>query len=315
MLHSDISALFDIKYPVLQGGMAWIANAKLAAAVSNAGGLGIISAMNTDSEWLRAEIRKAKAMTSAPFGVNIMLMSPIVEEVARIVIEERVPVVTTGAGNPARFMKDWLCADIKVVPVVASVAFARLMERIGASAVIAEGGEAGGHVGDTTTMVLVPQVCDAVHIPVIAAGGIGDGRGIAAALMLGAQGVQIGTRFLMAKECEIHENYKRKLIKASDTGTIVTGKRSGHPIRALKSPLSRKYAECEFDYSVEDEELSLMRVGALKKAVLNGSDDEGYFMAGQIAGMLKKEETIEEMMESMMAEAEEALKGAGKWLR
>lgn len=315
MLHSEVSALFGIKYPVLQGGMAWIANASLAAAVSNAGGLGIISAMNTDSEWLRTEIRKAKKLTSLPFGVNIMLMSPIAEEVVKIVIEEKVPVVTTGAGNPAKFMKDWISADIKVVPVVASVAFARLMERIGASAVIAEGGEAGGHVGDTTTMVLVPQVCDAVHIPVIAAGGIGDGRGLAASLMLGAQGVQIGTRFLMANECEIHENYKSKLLKVSDTGTIVTGKRSGHPIRALKTPLSRKYAECEFDTSIEDSELSLMRVGALKKAVQEGSDSEGYFMAGQVAGMLKKEESAQEIIQSIMAEAEESLKGASKWLR
>lgn len=315
MLHSEVSALFGIKYPVLQGGMAWIANANLAAAVSNAGGLGIISAMNTDGEWLRTEIRKAKKLTTLPFGVNIMLMSPVAEEVARIVIEENVPVVTTGAGNPANFMKDWIRADIKVVPVVASVAFARLMERIGAAAVIAEGGEAGGHVGDTTTMVLVPQVCDAVRIPVIAAGGIGDGRGLAASLMLGAQGVQIGTRFLMAKECEIHENYKSKLIKVSDTGTIVTGKRSGHPIRALKSPLSRKYAECEFDTNVEDSELSLMRAGALKKAVQEGSDSEGYFMAGQIAGMLKKEESAQEIIDSIMAEGEELLKGASKWLR
>ncbi|NCB41312.1 MAG: enoyl-[acyl-carrier-protein] reductase FabK [Clostridia bacterium] len=315
MLHSEISALFGIKYPIFQGGMAWIANANLAAAVSNAGGLGIISAMNTDSEWLRLEIRKAKSLTSAPFGVNIMLMSPIVEEVIQVVIEEKVPVVTTGAGNPSKFMQALVSAEIKVVPVVASVALARLMERIGAAAVIAEGGEAGGHVGDTTTMVLVPQVCDAVKIPVIAAGGIGDGRGMAASFLLGAEGVQIGTRFLMAKECEIHENYKSKLIKASDTGTIVTGKRSGHPIRALKSPLSRKYSECEFSIDVEDSALSLMRAGALQKAVRDGSDTEGYFMAGQIAGMLKKEESVEEIIQSIMDEAENVLKGASKWLR
>jgi len=315
MLHSEISALFGIKYPIFQGGMAWIANANLAAAVSNAGGLGIISAMNTDSEWLRREIRQAKSLTSKPFGVNIMLMSPIVEEVVQVVIEEKVPVVTTGAGNPSKFMHAWIDAGIKVVPVIASVALARLMERIGAAAVIAEGGEAGGHVGDTTTMVLVPQVCDAVKIPVIAAGGIGDGRGMAASFLLGAEGVQIGTRFLMAKECEIHENYKAKLIKASDTGTIVTGKRSGHPIRALKSPLSRKYSECEFSSDVEDSALSLLRAGALQKAVRYGSDTEGYFMAGQIAGMLKKEENVEEIIHSIMEEAEHVLKGASKWLR
>lgn len=315
MLQSEISTLFGIKYPIFQGGMAWIANAKLAAAVSNAGGLGIISAMNTDSEWLRREIRKAKELTSKPFGVNIMLMSPIVEELVQIIIEEKVPVVTTGAGNPAKYMKSLLAAEIKVVPVVASVAFARLMERIGATAVVAEGGEAGGHVGDSTTMVLVPQVCDAVKIPVLAAGGIGDGRGFAAALMLGAQGVQIGTRFLLASECEIHENYKAKLLKASDTGTIVTGRRSGHPIRALKSPLSRTYSECEFDSEKADSELSLMRAGALQKAVKDGSDSEGYFMAGQIAGMLKKEETAQEIIDSVMSQAEDVLKGAAKWLR
>ncbi len=314
MLRSEISALLGIQYPVFQGGMAWIANARLAAAVSEAGGLGIISAMNTDCEWLRTEIRKARSLTDKPFGVNIMLMSPSAGEMARVLIEESVPVVTTGAGNPAQYMEDWRAAGIKVIPVVASVAFARLMERIGASAVIAEGGESGGHVGDLTTMVLVPQVCDALRIPVVAAGGIADGRGMAACLMLGASGVQLGTRFLMARECEIHENYRNKLIKASDTATIVTGRRSGHPIRALKSPMTRKYAEWEFDSSVDDQELTALRAGGLRKAVLEGSEAEGYFMAGQVAGMLKNEETAAEIVHSIVREAETLLKGSDRWL-
>lgn len=314
MLRSEISALLGIQYPVFQGGMAWIANARLAAAVSEAGGLGIISAMNTDCEWLRTEIRKARSLTDKPFGVNIMLMSPSAGEMARVLIEESVPVVTTGAGNPAQYMGDWRAAGIKVIPVVASVAFARLMERIGASAVIAEGGESGGHVGDLTTMVLVPQVCDALRIPVVAAGGIADGRGMAACLMLGASGVQLGTRFLMARECEIHENYRNKLIKASDTATIVTGRRSGHPIRALKSPMTRKYAEWEFDSSVDDQELTALRAGGLRKAVLEGSEAEGYFMAGQVAGMLKNEETAAEIVHSIVREAETLLKGSDRWL-
>ena len=314
MLRSEISALLGIQYPVFQGGMAWIANARLAAAVSEAGGLGIISAMNTDCEWLRTEIRKARSLTDKPFGVNIMLMSPSAGEMARVLIEESVPVVTTGAGNPAQYMEDWRAAGIKVIPVVASVAFARLMERIGASAVIAEGGESGGHVGDLTTMVLVPQVCDALRIPVVAAGGIADGRGMAACLMLGASGVQLGTRFLMARECEIHENYRNKLIKASDTATIVTGRRSGHPIRALKSPMTRKYAEWEFDSSVDDQALTALRAGGLRKAVLEGSEAEGYFMAGQVAGMLKNEETAAEIVHSIVREAETLLKGSDRWL-
>ncbi len=314
MLRSDISALLGIQYPVFQGGMAWIANAKLAAAVSEAGGLGIISAMNTDSEWLRTEIRKTRALTDKPFGVNIMLMSPGAMDAARVVVEEGVPVVTTGAGNPASYMEGWLSAGIRVIPVAASVAFARLMERVGASAVIAEGGESGGHVGDLSTLVLVPQVCDAVKIPVVAAGGIGDGRGLAACLMLGASGVQLGTRFLMARECDIHENYRNKLIKASDTATIVTGRRSGHPIRALKSPMTRKYAEWEFDSSVDDSELSALRAGGLRKAAREGSEAEGYFMAGQIAGMLKKEETAREIVHSLVREAEELLRGSDRWL-
>lgn len=314
MLRSEISALLGIQYPVFQGGMAWIANAKLAAAVSEAGGLGIISAMNTDSEWLRTEIRKTRSLTDKPFGVNIMLMSPSAGEMAQVLIEESVPVVTTGAGNPAKYMENWRTAGIKVIPVVASVAFARLMERIGASAVIAEGGESGGHVGDLSTMVLVPQVCDALRIPVVAAGGIADGRALAACLMLGASGVQLGTRFLMARECDIHENYRNKLIRASDTATIVTGRRSGHPIRALKSPMTRLYAESEYDSNVDDEALTALRAGGLRKAVTEGSEAEGYFMAGQVAGMLKNEESAAEIVHSIAREAEVLLKGSTRWL-
>ncbi|HPF18802.1 MAG: nitronate monooxygenase [Bacillota bacterium] len=314
MLRSEISTLLGIRYPVFQGGMAWIANAKLAAAVSEAGGLGIISAMNTDSEWLRAEIRKTRALTDKPFGVNIMLMSPVAGEMARVVIEEGVPVVTTGAGNPAKYMEGWRSAGINVIPVVASVAFARLMERIGASAVIAEGGESGGHVGDLSTLVLVPQVCDAVDIPVVAAGGIADGRAMAACLMLGASGVQLGTRFLMAWECDIHENYRNKLVKASDTATIVTGRRSGHPIRALKSPMTRKYAEWEFDSSIDDAMLTAIRAGGLRKAVEEGSEAEGYFMAGQVAGMLKNRQSAAEIVHSIAREAEILFKGSSQWL-
>ncbi|MDD4445798.1 MAG: nitronate monooxygenase [Eubacteriales bacterium] len=314
MLRSEISALLGIQYPVFQGGMAWIANAKLSAAVSEAGGLGIISAMNTDSEWLRTEIRKTRSLTDKPFGVNIMLMSPSAGEMAQVLIEESVPVVTTGAGNPAKYMENWRTAGIKVIPVVASVAFARLMERIGASAVIAEGGESGGHVGDLSTMVLVPQVCDALRIPVVAAGGIADGRALAACLMLGASGVQLGTRFLMARECDIHENYRNKLIRASDTATIVTGRRSGHPIRALKSPMTRLYAESEYDSSVDDEALTALRAGGLRKAVTEGSEAEGYFMAGQVAGMLKNEESAAEIVHSIAREAEALLKGSTRWL-
>ncbi|HHX92197.1 MAG TPA: enoyl-[acyl-carrier-protein] reductase FabK [Clostridiales bacterium] len=314
MLRSKVCDLLKIEYPILQGGMAWIADAALASAVSEAGGLGIISAMGTDCERLRSEIRKVKTLTDKPFGVNLMLMSPGVEDMAKLVVEEGVPVVTTGAGNPSKYMEAWLAAGIKVVPVAASVAFARLMERIGASAVIAEGGEAGGHVGDTSTMALVPQVCDAVRIPVIAAGGIGDGRGLAACLMLGASGVQMGTRFLVAQECGIHENYKKKILKASDIATLVTGRRSGHPIRTLKSPLARRYAEMEFDRSVCDDQLSGLRAGGLKKAVLDGSESEGYFMAGQIAGMIREEQSARDIVRSVVSEAEELLKRCDAWL-
>lgn len=313
MQQRNIAALLNIEHPILQGGMAWIADAGLASAVSEAGGLGVLSVGGTDVEALRAEIRKVRTMTDKPFGVNLMLMNPEVDRMAEVVAEERVPVVTTGAGNPAKYMQAWREAGIRVFPVVASVAFARLMERVGAQAVIAEGGEAGGHIGDSTTMTLVPQVCDAVRIPVIAAGGIGDGRGMAAAMMLGASGVQLGTRLLVADECRIHDTYKDRLIRASDTATTVTGRRKGHPIRTLKSPAARRYAQMEAEEGIDGYELSALRAGALRKAVETGDEQEGYFMAGQIAGMLRSRESVYDIITSMVQEAKELCERGCSW--
>lgn len=315
MIHTPICELLGIRYPIIQGGMAWIADADLAAAVSNGGGLGLISAMNANADWLRDQIHKARALTKEPFGVNIMLMSPFVEEVARVVIEERVPVVTTGAGSPGKYMEAWRSAGIKVLPVVASVALARMMERSGATAVIAEGGESGGHVGETTTMALVPQVCDAVQIPVIAAGGIGDGRGMAAVLMLGASGIQMGTRFLVAQECNVHENYKKKILKAKDIDTIVTGRRLGHPVRSLKNRFSRDYYQREYDASFTDENLEEMGVGSLRRAAIEGDEQNGSFLAGQIAGLVNREQSAAEILHEVDAQAAELLKGAGQWIK
>ena len=315
MIHTPVCDLLGIRYPVIQGGMAWIADAELAAAVSNAGGLGIISAMNAGGEWVREEIRKAKALTSQPFGVNIMLASPHVEEVAQIVIDEQVPVVTTGAGNPSKYMKAWLAAGIKVIPVVASTGMAKLVSRNGASAVIAEGGESGGHVGELTTIVLVPQVCDVVDIPVIAAGGIGDGRGMAAAFALGASGVQMGTAFLVAKECNVHPNYKEKVLKAKDIDTMTTGRRSGHPVRVLKNQFARDYAKMEWDSSVTDETLEQFGAGSLRKAALEGENAQGSFMCGQIAGMIQEERTAEEIITSIMEQTERILTGGCPWVK
>lgn len=314
MIKTPLCELLGIEYPIFQGGMAWIADAELAAAVSNGGGLGIISAMNAGGDWLRDQIRRAKALTDKPFGVNIMLMSPHVDEVAQVVAEEKVAVVTTGAGNPTRFMEQWIAAGIKVIPVVASVALAKMAQRAGAAAVIAEGGESGGHVGDLTTMVLVPQIVDAVDIPVLAAGGIGDGRGVAAALMLGAVGVQLGTRFLVANECNVHENYKKKVLKAGDVDTIMTGKRLGHPVRSIKNQFSRNYFKAEYDGNVSDEELEQMGVGSLYKAAVEGNEKEGSFLAGQISAIVRKEQPAAEIITEIFAEAEEVLKGAGKWV-
>ncbi len=310
MISSKICDLIGIKYPIFQGGMAWISDAKLASAVSEAGGLGIISAMNANAEYVREEIRACKKLTNKPFGVNIMLQSPFADEVAKVVVEEGVAVVTTGAGSPSKYMKEWLDAGIKVVPVVASAAFAVLMERVGASAVVAEGCESGGHIGELNTMALVPQVCDAVKIPVLAAVGIGDGRGLAAALMLGAEGVQCGTCFLVADECKVCQTYKEKIISASDTGTIVTGKRFGHPVRSLKTPFSKKFADMEKDVNIPDEEILEFGAGSLKKAVVDGDLKGGSFMAGQIAGLVKEQRPAQAIVESMVNEAEALLSKA-----
>ncbi|UZT82054.1 nitronate monooxygenase [Caproicibacterium sp. BJN0003] len=315
MIHSPICDLFGIKYPIFQGGMAWVADASLAAGVSNAGGLGLIAGMNSNGEQLRAEIRKCRELTDKPFGVNVMLMSPFVEEVAQTVIEEKVPIVTTGAGVPGKYMPAWLKAGIKVVPVVASVNFAKRAVRNGACAVVAEGCESGGHIGELTTMAMVPQIVDAVDVPVLAAGGIADGRQAAAAFMLGAQGIQVGTRFLVAKECTISEIYKERILKSKDTDTIVTGRRTGDAVRALKSPFSREFAKQEADLSISEESLQALGTGALRKAAREGDLEHGCFLAGQVASMVKEEQTCAEIIEDLFSGAETALKGASKWIR
>ena len=313
MIKSELCSLLGIKYPVFQGGMAWVADGKLAAAVSEGGGLGIIGAGNAPGSFVREQIHIARQLTDKPIGVNIMLLSPFIDEVAAVVTEEKVNVVTTGAGNPSKYIKAWLEAGIKVIPVVPSVAMAKLMTRLGASALIAEGGESGGHVGELTTMVLVPQVCDATNLPVIAAGGIADGRGVAAAFMLGACGVQMGTRFLSAYECGIHPNYKAKILKAGDLATMVTGKRLGHPVRSLRTPFSRKYWEAEYG-GMPDDELEALGVGTLRAAVQDGDDEKGCFLSGQIASMVKKEQPAAEIIKEIMDEAEPILRGASKWV-
>lgn len=312
MICTPICKLCGIKYPVFQGGMAHISDARLAAAVSNAGGLGIITSASGDIKWLKEQLELMDSLTDKPYGVNVMLLGRNVDEVAEVVAQSRAAVVTTGAGNPSRFMKLWKDAGIIVIPVVASCAMAKLVERSGADAVIAEGCESGGHVGEMTTMALIPQVCDAVNIPVIAAGGIADGRGIAAVFMLGAKGVQIGTRFLSAKECGISEVYKEKLLKANDTSTIVTGKRLGHPVRSIKSPLSRRLAKAEYT-DISDEELDKMAVGSLKAAVADGDVQQGCFLAGQIAGLVNKEQTAKEIIDEMVAETDKVFEEAAKW--
>jgi len=315
MIRTDICDRIGIEYPIFQGGMAWVSEHVLAAAVSNAGGLGLISAMSADGEYLRREIRLCREMTDRPFGVNVMLMSPHVESVARIVLDEAVPVVTTGAGLPGKFMKEWVPAGIKVVPVVPSVAIARRVEREGATAVIAEGCESGGHVGEITTMALVPQVAQAVSIPVIAAGGIADGRGFAAAFMLGAEGVQMGTRFLCATECRIHDAYKEKVVKARDIDTQVTGKRLGHPVRALKNPFTAQLGRMEYDSSITNEEIEAFGAGALRLAAVEGDLERGSFMAGQIAGLICDIRPAAEIIDTMLAEARKLFSEAPKWTK
>ena len=309
MNKNPVCELLGIEYPVIQGGMAWIADAQLAAAVSNAGGLGLIAAMNSNGEQLRAQIREAKKLTDKPFGVNLMLMSPFIDEAVNVVCEEGVSVVTTGAGNPAKYMEQLKAANVKVICVVASVALAVMVERMGACAVVAEGCESGGHVGETTTMALVPQVVDAVNIPVIAAGGIADGRGMAAAYMLGAKAVQMGTRFLTAKECNVHANYKEKVLAAKDRDTIVTGKSLGHPVRALKNRMTREFQKKENDPATTQEELESMGAGALRRAALEGDVKYGSCMCGQIAGLVNSENTCAEIITGICSEAE-ALMGA-----
>ncbi len=305
-MQTRISKLLKTEYPILQGGMAWVAEYHLAAAVSNAGGLGIIGAASAPPEVVREQIRKTKELTKNPFGVNVMLLNPNAPEVAQVVIEEGVKVVTTGAGNPGKFMKAWKEAGVVVIPVVASVAMAKMMERGGADAVIAEGMESGGHIGSQTTMTLVPQVADAVSIPVIAAGGIADGRGIAASFLLGAEGVQMGTRFLVAKESIVHPNYKERVIKARDIDSEVTGMSTGHPIRVLRNAMSREYLKME-QKGASFEELEHLTLGSLRKAVVDGDVVNGSLMAGQSAGMVKKEQTCEEIMQEIVKEAEQLM--------
>ena len=305
-MKTEITELLGIEEPIIQGGMAWVAEYHLAAAVSEAGGFGIIGAASAPPEVVREQIHKVRELTDKPFGVNVMLMSPSAAEVAKVAAEEKVKAVTTGAGNPAAYMEMWKDAGIRVIPVVASVAMARMMEKAGADAVVAEGTESGGHIGSATTMTLVPQVADAVKIPVIAAGGIGDGRGFAAALMLGAKAVQMGTRFIVAKESIVHANYKERVIKAKDIESEVTGRSTGHPIRVLRNKMTREYLRMEAE-GVGLEELEMLTLGSLRKAVMEGDVVNGSLMAGQIAGMVKKEQTCREIIEEIMAEAEKLL--------
>ena len=312
MFKSDICEALGIKYPIIQGAMAWIADSILASAVSNAGGLGIIAAGGNTPENVRNEIRKAKKLTDKPFGVNIMLLNSNADEIAKIVCEEGVKVVTTGAGSPGKYMDMWKSHGIKVIPVVASVALAKRMEKSGADMIIAEGCEAGGHIGELTTMALLPQIVDAVNIPVIAAGGIGDARGVVAAIALGAKGFQIGTRFLVANECTVHENYKKKVIEAKDIDSVVTGRSTGHPVRVLRNRLSREYIKLEKE-GASIEELEAMGIGALKKAVVDGDINNGSVMAGQIAALIKNEQSCEEIIKEVVEEAEILVKSIGNY--
>ena len=305
-MQTEINNLLEIEYPIIQGGMAWVAEHHLAAAVSEAGGFGLIGAANAPADWVREQIRKTKELTDRPFGVNVMLMSPYADEVARVIAEEGVKAVTTGAGNPEKYMELWKERNIKVIPVVASVALAKRMERCGSDAVVAEGCESGGHIGESTTMTLVPQVVDAVDIPVIAAGGIGDGRGIAAAFMLGAKGVQMGTRFVVTNECQVHPAYKERIIRAKDIDTRVTGRSTGHPIRALRNDMTKAYLQKEQE-GASTEELELLASGALRRAVQEGDIHNGSLMSGQIAGLIKEEVSCKQLIDTLVSQTKEAL--------
>lgn len=307
-MQTEVTRVLGIEVPVIQGGMAWVAEYHLAAAVSNAGGLGLIGAASAPAEWVRDQIRKAKELTDRPFGVNIMLMSPYAEKVAQVVVEEGVKVVTTGAGNPEKYMEMWKKAGVKVIPVVASAALAKRMERCGADAVVAEGCEAGGHIGENTTMCLVSQIVDAVKIPVIAAGGIADGRGMAAAFMLGAKGVQMGTHFIVTDECQVHNAYKERILKAKDIDSRVTGRSTGHPVRALRNDMTKKYLELE-KQGASFEELEQLTLGGLRKAVLDGDVKDGSVMAGQIAGLVKERMSCKELIHRLVTETDALMKG------
>ncbi len=305
-MKTKVTELLQIEYPIIQGGMAWVAEHHLAAAVSEAGGFGLIGAASAPPEIVREEIRKAKELTDKPFGVNIMLLNPNADEVVKIVVEEGIQAVTTGAGNPEKYMPMWKEAGVKVIPVVASVAMAKRMERYGADAVVAEGMEAGGHIGNQTTMALIPQIVDAVNIPVIAAGGIGDGRGVAASFMLGAEGVQMGTRFVVADESIVHDNYKDRIVKAKDIDSVVTGQSTGHPVRCLRNQMTKEYIKKEQE-GVPFEELERMTLGSLRKAVMDGDILNGTVMAGQIAGLVSKRQSCKEILQEIMTEAEKLL--------
>ncbi|WP_133627721.1 enoyl-[acyl-carrier-protein] reductase FabK [Fonticella tunisiensis] len=301
MMDSRICQMLNIKYPIFQGGMAWVATYHLAAAVSNAGGLGIIAAGTANGEYVREQIKNVRKLTDKPFGVNVMLLSPYVDEVMNVIIEERVPVITTGAGNPGKYIKFLKEVGTKVFPVVPSVALARRMEKEGVDGIIAEGTESGGHIGELTTMALVPQVVDAVNLPVIAAGGIADGRGMLAAFALGAEGVQIGTRFICSDECAIHENYKMAVINAKDRDAVVTGRTTGHPVRSLKNKLTREFERLEGE-GASKEEIEKIGVGALRRAVIEGDVNYGSVMAGQIAGMIKDIKPCKKIIEDIIDE-------------
>jgi len=305
MIQTSVNELLNIKYPLIQGGMAWVADAELASAVSNAGGLGVIAAGYAPEEWIRKEIRKARSLTKKPFALNIMLLNPEAENISKAAIEEGIEIIITGAGSPGKYIPYWKEKGVKVLPVIPSVSIARRMEKIGVDALIAEGGEAGGHIGELSTMALIPQVVDVVNIPVIAAGGIGDGRGLAAALMLGASGIQIGTRFLVACECTINKAYKEKILQAKDTSTIVTGRATGHPVRVIKNKLAREFQQLEKIKGVSLEEFEELGKGSLYRATREGDMEMGSVMAGQIAGLIKKEQSCHEIIEEIFREAEE----------